>query len=334
MAKNNSSLGRGLASLIPRKKNIIKPIFHESGEDNRAVMDELSLSQGRSKEALLEKEASQEDINRSISVLKQSALQNEFLEVPIRKVALNPQQPRHDFDNKELEELAASIKEHGIIQPLVVTKIAPEQYELIAGERRLKAARMAGLEMVPVIVREGEGEKEKLEIALIENIQRKDLNVIEEARAYKKLSEEFDLTQEEIARRVGRSRSAIANKVRLLNLPVEIQRALIEEKITEGHARSILALENPEKQRALFELILAQNLTVRQTEDKIREVTVSTHKRRIGGTSVDPIFKEKEEQIAQALGTKVTIKKSGTGGKILIDFYSSEELENIVRKLA
>lgn len=305
MVNNNSGLGRGLASLIPQKK---KPA-DENSEPPKNIHQEIVTAQPKS-------------------------LQDEFLEVPIGKIATNPQQPRHDFAEEELNDLAASIKEHGIIQPLVVTKIAPEQYELIVGERRLKAARMAGLEMVPVIVREEEGEREKLEIALIENIQRKDLNVVEEARAYKKLIEEFDLTQEEISARVGKSRSAIANKVRLLGLPIEIQRALIEGKISEGHARSILAISNPEKQRALFELILKENLTVRQVEDKVREVTVNTHKRRIGAAAMDPVIKEKEERLANALGTKVQIKKSGSGGKIVIDFYSPEELENITTRLS
>jgi ParB family chromosome partitioning protein len=182
--------------------------------------------------------------------------------------------------------------------------------------------------MVPVIVREEAGEREKLELALVENVQRHDLNPIEEGRAFKKLIEEFDLTQEQIAGRVGKSRSAVANKTRLLALPIEIQRSLIEGKISEGHARTILAIENPEKQRALFEMILKENLTVRQAEDKAREVTVNTHKRRISAAA-DPYLKEKEDQIAQALGTKVTIKKSGGGGKIIVDYYSEEELENI-----
>lgn len=304
MANNNHGLGRGLASLIPPKN---KPAQSAGAPQN--ARQEVAVSAGK-------------------------AVQDDFLEVEIGKVATNPQQPRHNFDEKELQDLADSIKKHGIIQPLVVAKIAPEQYELIAGERRLKAASLAGLNMVPVIIREEAGEREKLELALVENIQREDLNVLEEARAYKKLIEEFDLTQEEIAERVGKSRSAVANKVRLLGLPIEIQRALQEGKITEGHARSILAIENPEKQRALFELILKDNLTVRQTEDKVREVTVSTHKRRVGAIVQDPILKEKEDQISQALGTKVQIKKSGGGGKILIDFYSSEELENIAAKLS
>jgi ParB family chromosome partitioning protein len=297
MANNNFGLGRGLASLIPQKNGSVKNV-------------------------------SQVPVKMQVGTL-----QDDFLEVPIEKVASNPQQPRHNFDEKELQELADSIKEHGVIQPLVVAKIAPEQYELIAGERRLKAAKLAGLTMVPVIVRVESGEREKLELALVENIQRHDLDVLEEARAYKKLIEEFDLTQEDVADKVGKSRSAVANKVRLLGLPIEIQRALTEGKISEGHARSILAIENPEKQRALFELILKDNLTVRQAEDKVKEVTVSTHTRRLGSAGVSP-FAEEEERIAASLGTKVSIKKSGNGGKILIDFYSKEELNNILSKIS
>lgn len=299
MANNNQVLGRGLASLIPQKN---KP------EQN------VSASQ--------------------MPVKTQTDLpQDDFLEIPIEKIASNPQQPRHNFDEKELAELSASIKEHGIIQPLVVMKIAPEQYELVAGERRLRAAKMAGLKLVPVIVREESGDREKLELALVENIQRHDLNVLEEARAYKKLIEEFDLTQEDVADKVGKSRSAVANKVRLLGLPIEIQRALSEGKITEGHARSILAVENAEKQRALFEMILKENLTVRQAEEKVKEVAVGAHTRRVGSAGASP-FKVEEEMLASRLGTKVAIKKSGDGGKISIDFYSKEELDNIVGKLS
>jgi ParB family transcriptional regulator, chromosome partitioning protein len=300
MANNNFGLGRGLASLIPQKNT---PSV-ESGNPSQAP-----------------------------AVVQSGALQDDFLEIPIEKIASNPQQPRHVFDEKELADLAASIKEHGVIQPLVVVKIAPAQYELIAGERRLKASKLAGLKMVPVIVREEAGEREKLELALVENIQRHDLNVLEEARAYKKLIEEFDLTQEEVADKVGKSRSAVANKVRLLALPVEIQRALQDARITEGHARSILAVENSEKQRALFELILKENLTVRQVEEKVKEVTVATHQRRMGSAGISP-FQAEEEALAAKLGTKVSIKKSGNGGKILIDFYSKEELDGILSKIA
>jgi ParB family transcriptional regulator, chromosome partitioning protein len=308
MANNNFGLGRGLASLIPQKN---KPSYAKATEGEPV------------------KNASQE-----LAKATPSALSDEFLEVGIEKIATNPQQPRHHFNEEELNDLAKSIKEHGIIQPLVVTKIAPEQYELIAGERRLKASIIAGLQMVPVIIREETGEREKLELALIENVQRHDLSVIEEARAYKKLMEEFDLTQEDIADRVGKSRSAVANKVRLLGLPIEIQRALEEGRITEGHARSILAIENPEKQRALFELILKENLTVRETEEKVKEVTVSTHQRKLGSSGFVSEYKDKEDQIASALGTKVKIKKSGKGGKIVIEFYGPEELENIASRLS
>jgi len=301
---NNNVLGRGLASLIPQK--------------NKPTGD-IGVSEN--------------NIHQELAKASPSALSDEFLEVAIEKIATNPQQPRHNFDEKELQDLSESIKKHGIIQPLVVVKIAPEQYELIAGERRLKASKLAGLDMVPVIVREEAGEREKLELALVENVQRHDLNVIEEAKAYKKLMEEFDLTQEDISERVGKSRSAVANKVRLLTLPVEIQRAIIEKKITEGHARSILAIVNPEKQRVLFELILKENLTVREVEEKVKEVTVSTHQRRMGGAAPNLEFKEKEDQFSTALGTKVQIKKSGAGGKIIIDFYSQEELESISSRI-
>ncbi|MFA6194008.1 MAG: ParB/RepB/Spo0J family partition protein [Parcubacteria group bacterium] len=296
MANNNFGLGRGLASLIPQKNG---PARNASQVPAR---------------------------------VQSEALQDDFLEVPIEKVASNPQQPRHNFDEKELQDLANSIKEHGVIQPLVVAKIAPDQYEFIAGERRLKASKLAGLKMVPVIVREESGEREKLELALVENIQRHDLDVLEEARAYKKLIEEFDLTQEDVADKVAKSRSAVANKIRLLGLPIEIQRALSEGKISEGHARSILAIENPEKQRALFEMILKDNLTVRQTEEKVKEVTVATHQRKLG-SSVSP-FQIEEEALAAKLGTKVSIKKAGNGGKILIDFYSKEELDNLLSKIS
>ncbi|MDD3487256.1 MAG: ParB/RepB/Spo0J family partition protein [Candidatus Moranbacteria bacterium] len=298
MANNNYGLGRGLASLIPQKNTPVA-----------------------------------KNVAQMPAKIQSEALQDDFLEVPVEKIASNPQQPRHNFKEKELQELSDSIKEHGIIQPLVVARIAPEQYELIAGERRLKASKMAGLKMVPVVVREESGEREKLELALVENIQRHNLDVLEEARAYKKLIEEFDLTQEDVAEKVGKSRSAVANKVRLLGLPIEIQKALQEGKITEGHARSILALDNPEKQRALFEMILKDNLTVRQVEDKVREVTVNTHQRRMGAGNASP-FHAEEETLAVKLGTKVQIKKSGGGGKIIVDFYSREELDGIMGKIS
>ena len=289
----NYGLGRGLASLIPNK--------NADDARNDRMKPQINTD------------------NTSNSGV---------LEVEIGKISPNPHQPRLKFDEEKLEELANSIKHHGIIQPLVVSQKGTG-YELIAGERRLQAAQKAGLEKIPVILRDAE-EKEKLELALAENIHRHDLDAIEEAKAYKKLPDNFDMNQEEIADRVGKSRSAVANKMRLLNLPIEIQRAITENKITEGHAKAILAMPNPEKQRALYEMIIKQNLTVRQVEDKTKEVSVRSHKRTV---SVDPEIKELENKLVGILGTKVKVTKSGGGGKIIIEYYSEEELGSVVAKI-
>lgn len=299
----NYGLGRGLSSLIPQKNKLTKPrkdVNYFQGATNVAgKSDDISGAQG-------------------------SGVQ----EIEVIRIVPNPHQPRLRFDEEKLKELSMSIREHGIIQPLVVTR-SENGFEIIAGERRFQAAKLAGLLKVPVVVREAT-EQQKLELAIIENIQRHDLDPIEEAKSYVKLAQEFDLSQEEVARKVGKSRSAIANKERLLKLPVEIQKALIEGKITEGHAKAILAIENPEKQRALFEMIVKNNLTVRQTEDKTKEISVKTHTRQV---SVDPEIKRIEDLLAGALGTKVKVSKSGTGGKIMIDYYSKEELNNILSKV-
>jgi len=294
----NYGLGRGLASLIPQKN-----------KKNATV----EFSQKRKKIKLGE-EAPNDN--------------GQALEIEIDKIVANPYQPRVKFDEKKLEELSQSIKSHGVIQPLVVSR-SGSQFELIAGERRLQAAKIAGLKKVPAVVREIK-EKEKLELALAENVQRHNLNPIEEASAYQRMADDFQMSQEEIAQKIGKSRSAIANKTRLLKLPAEVQRALAEENITEGHAKAILALSNSEKQRALLNLILKSNLTVRQAEDKTKEVSVKSHRRKI---NVDPEIKELENKLMGALGTKVKIKKSGDGGKIIIDYYSEEELDGILDKI-
>ncbi|MFA6383273.1 MAG: ParB/RepB/Spo0J family partition protein [Parcubacteria group bacterium] len=298
----NYGLGRGLSSLIPPKNQKItepKTDFNYFGAgDKKSESAQQPVSSGG------------------------------VQEIELMRIVPNPHQPRMNFDGERMQELAASIKEHGIIQPLVVTK-SENGYEIIAGERRFQAAKLAGLKTVPAIVRKAT-EQQKLELAIIENIQRHDLNPIEEAKSYVKLVTEFDLSQEAVAQKVGKSRSAIANKERLLKLPVEIQKALIENKITEGHAKAILAIDQPEKQRALFEMILKNNLTVRQTEDKTKEISVRTHKRVI---SVDPEIKRIEDMLAGTLKTKVKIAKSGDGGKIIVDYYSKEELNNILDKI-
>jgi ParB family chromosome partitioning protein len=296
----NYGLGRGLSSLIPKK--------NYSGASQSD--DSLSVSQDEKKS--------------SGFMLKGKSI----IEIDINQIVPNPQQPRLHFNEEKLEELALSIREHGIIQPLIVTE-KEGNYELVAGERRFEASKRAGLQKVPVIVREA-GEKEKLELAITENVQRHDLNAIEEGKAYKKLMDDFEMNQDEVAKKVGKSRSAIANKMRLLNLPVEIQKSLIMGEITEGHAKAILALNNPEKQRALFELIKKNGLTVRQVEDKTKEVTIGSHQRTI---NADPEVKEIENKLMGIFGTKVKISKSGRGGKIIIEYYSNEELNGIMGRI-
>lgn len=253
---------------------------------------------------------------------------DEVVRIPVENILPNPNQPRYYFDENNLKDLSESIKEHGVIQPVIVTKTGENRFELIAGERRLQASKLAGMKDIPAIVRIAT-HQQKLELALIENIQRHDLNAIEEGKAYKKLQMEFKLSQDEIAKRTGKNRSTVANTMRLLDLPIEIQRGIIEEKITPGHARAILSLDNPEKQRALYALILKNDLTVRAAENKVKEITVHTHTRIIS-KSKDSRIQDLEDKAQQKLGTKVQINKNGSRGKILIDFFSDEEFEKIV----
>lgn len=303
-------LGRGLASLIPPKKSA------ETEGKNDETQERVQASQIRP---------------ASLPVATASHPEVPLTqEISIGSILPNPNQPRLHFDEGKLSELAESIKEHGIIQPLIVTK-REGGYELIAGERRLQAAKIAGLTTVPVVVREA-GNQEKLELAIIENIQRHDLNPIEEAKAYLRLAEEFNLNQDEVAKKMGKSRSTVANTLRLLTLPVEIQRAVMEGKISEGHAKALLSIDNPEKQRALFELIIKEELTVRETEDRARAVAVKSHIRTT--RELSPEIVAKEEWLSQELGTKVKIAAKGKGGRILIEYYSPEELNSILGRMA
>lgn len=248
----------------------------------------------------------------------------EILEISPNRIKENPRQPRHHFSPSDLEDLIASIKEHGILQPLVVTRVG-DSYELIAGERRLRSARTLGLPTVPVIVREA-NEQQKLELALIENIQRQDLNAVEEAIAYKALIDEFNLRQDDVALRVGKSRSNIANIIRLLDLPEEILNALKEGKITKSHARTLLAETDPKKQHELFGQMLNGGVTVRQVEAK---VTGLTHKRSVS-MNKDPNIAAHEKALREILGTKVDITESNGKGKIEIAFYSRPELMELI----
>ncbi len=255
-------------------------------------------------------------------------------EVDIDLIAPNPQQPRSFFEPEALAQLAESIREHGVIQPLIVSR--PEgkdaaPYQLIAGERRLLASRQAGLKRVPVVVREASS-LSLLELALVENLQREDLGPLEEAAAFRRLSAEFSLTQDAIAARIGRSRSAIANSLRLLSLPAEIQASLAKAEISAGHARAILGIEDQRQQLAIWQRIIEGHLTVRDAEalakepGKPRPAAAKLQKRPAGLSAI-------EEQLRSSLGTKVDLTKGRKGGRIVIHFFSDEELGSIVEKL-
>lgn len=253
-------------------------------------------------------------------------------EVPVGAIVPNPLQPRQKQDPVALQELADSIREHGLIQPLIVTaaptdqQAAGVQYQLIAGERRWAAAQLTGLTTVPVIVKEATPQQ-MLELALVENIQRADLNPLEEASAYRQLIDEFGLTQEAVAARVGKSRVTVANVVRLLRLPDEVKAALLEGQITEGHARALLAAENPETMIQLLKGVIRRGLNVRQTEELVRRQMEEAKPK--APTLPSPNTAALENRFREALGTKVRLFRSKKGGKLVIHFFSEEELQAI-----
>jgi len=253
-----------------------------------------------------------------------------YKEIPIERVKPNPRQPRENFDASKLSELAESIREFGVIQPLIVSPgTVPEEFILIAGERRLKAAKEAGLYTVPVIVREAD-EQNKLELALIENIQRTDLSPLEKAEAYRQLNDEFNLNHEMIGKRVGKSRVTITNTLRLLSLPLSIQKAITENSISEGHARALLGLTTSQSQIGALKTILEQELTVRQTENLVRKLTGEKPvvKKK---TETSPEIKALEESLRLKFGTKVNLKQKQNKGSITIYYYSDEELNSLMK---
>jgi ParB family transcriptional regulator, chromosome partitioning protein len=251
-------------------------------------------------------------------------------ELEVSKIVANPYQPRTQFKPEALQELADSIREHGVIQPIVVTETS-NGYEIVVGERRFRASQLAGLTKVPAIVKKTLHDQTKLEVALIENIQRQELNAIEEARGYDRLIKSFNLTQDQVAKKVGKSRSAVANTLRLLNLPAEIQRGVIEGKVTEGHARAILGLGDIEKMILMYQTIQDQGWNVRQVEAKVREITV---KRRMDAAAPDPKLMAIETELRGKLGAQVKIQRQGRGGKITIDFFSDDDLDEIIHRIA
>ncbi len=258
-----------------------------------------------------------------------------LLEVAPGQIRPNPQQPRQRFDESALRELADSILEHGLLQPLIVAPLPPSgsgvpEYQLIAGERRWQAAKLAQLPRVPVIVKEA-GRRQSLEMALIENVQRADLSPLEEASAYQQLQREYGLTHEDIARRVGKSRAAITNSLRLLSLPAAARQALAEGEISEGHARVLLSLPIETAQLGLLRLIVERHLSVRQTEDAARRMVAAPP----SDSAPEPDLHTQalERDLQGLLGTKVAVSRSARGGKLTIYFYSDEELNGLVERL-
>lgn len=250
-----------------------------------------------------------------------------YRDIPVDLIVANPHQPRQHFDHAALEDLVSSITERGVIEPLIVTDLGNGTFELIAGERRLRASRIAGKSTVPCVIRTAT-ELEKLELAIIENVQRHDLNPIEEAVAYKRLMDEFNMTQDQVGEKVGKSRPQVANIVRLLQLPHEIQQALTDRKINASNARTLLSLPTDIERMELFQAMLSQNFTVRETEKRI------PHPRAKSGLSVDPNILEFERRLRETTGHRVEIKCSAKGeGEIRIPFGSVEDLASLMQKL-
>lgn len=301
---NKYGLGRGLSSLIPKKE--LTKVNYEDESAN--IRPSFNVSQVSSRESV-------QDID-------------------INSISANPYQPRTNFDESKLEELVNSIKEHGIIQPLIITKLevnldGKQMYQLIAGERRLKAAKILNMFRVPAIVREMDNVR-KLEIAIIENIQRANLSFIEEAESYERLINEFNLSQEDVAKKVGKSRSSIANILRLNKLPEDIKDRLKDERITFGHAKLLLSITDLEKQRKLLKKILDFDLSVADTSDEAKKIVVHSHTRTL---QKDPNILSLEDRLQKHLNTKVKVNDKNGKGNISIEYYSKEDLRSILDKI-
>ena len=288
---NSTGLGKGLASLIPQKPKL--------SNEEKVSSPQTPVTDG-------------------------------VTEISLDSISTNPYQPRKEFEQQALDELVSSIKEHGLLQPLVVSRLDTGKYELIAGERRFRACQVLGKEKIAVVVR-STSKLEKLELSLIENIQRRDLNAIERAEAYQKLVDEFSMIQEEVAKRIGKPRAHVANTLRYLNLPGEIQKALAENKITEGHAKVIAGLDSEAEQLKFYKRVVQHSLSVRDLESEVKTTKVRGGNNKI---NLDPTVIEQQKNLENSLGTKVKINKQNKGGKIVIECYSDEEYVNLVEKLS
>lgn len=268
------------------------------------------------------------------SIIKAEDRVNIVLFVPVDHIRKNPHQPRKEFDEERLDELADSIKEHGLIQPITVRYIGEKRFELISGERRLRAAKLAGLKEIPAFIREADDEQ-SMAFALIENIQREELNPLEVALGYKRLLEEFDYTQAEVAKRVGKNRTTVTNMLRLLNLPDFIQSALKSNLISMGHARALITIEDEDVQKKILNKVIDNGLSVRQIEEAVRDVSQpSSSKKKKSSSSkkeeLDPFYKEISARLRRTFSTKVNINPKKEGGEIKIEYYSEDDLERIL----
>lgn len=293
-------------------------------------------------------DSSADVVSKTASAPREEVLPSErdsIFWIEVDKIVPNPFQPRREFNPEALQDLANSICEYGVVQPILVSRIEKEvpgglevKYQLIAGERRLRASQLVGLRLIPAIIRKREPDNRlKLEIALIENIQREDLNVVERARAYKRLIDEFHMVQREVAQKVGKSRESVANTIRLLNLPENIQQALVEGKITEGHARAILMVGSDiALQNTMFQEIVTVGMNSREAEARSRELLgreVRKMQPRTMPEAVDPELRLAQARLEEMLGTRVVLHKKGDHGKIVVEFFSNEELKNILQKI-
>jgi ParB family chromosome partitioning protein len=334
-------LGKGLESLIPKIKKdsesnqeFTKEAVSNSGSapsKNKGLLADANLPQSpNSHKPTSDLGDSSKIFDRPAAPASTAKYFSEAVfQIEIEKIKPNPYQPRRHFDEVSIKELAQSIREFGILQPLVVSKLVKEtdsgaavEYQLVAGERRLMAAKLLGLPRVPAIVKQVDEHRLKLELALIENIQRSDLNPIEEAKAYARLQDEFGLTQREIAVRVGKSREAVANTIRLLNLPLRIQEALAQGKLSSSQARMLLSISDPQEQDRTFMALLSQKVTVREMKQKTAKPQ-----------PVDPESDYWRKRFEEKFGAPVKLVKSGPRGKVILQFYSEEEWQNIISKI-
>ena len=322
--KKRGGLGRGLGggvnALIPPSKQTESRQEHKSQKNSTVENVDKSVEKEKISTEIIEQESEKKEENITAG---------ETL-VKITKVEPNREQPRKNFNEDALLELAESMKQYGVLQPLLVAD-KKDYYEIIAGERRWRAAKLAGLKEIPVIIK-NYSDQEIVEISLIENIQREDLNPIEEAWAYKRLMEEFHMKQDEIAERVSKSRVAVTNSIRLLKLSDGVQQMLIDDMITSGHARAILAISDADSQMAVAAKVFDEKLSVRETEKLVKSILEpAAPKKTETNTAEDAIYQSLEEKIKSIVGTKVSInRKKNHKGKIEIEYYSQEELERII----